>query len=297
MIKQIYRVGLAILLIAGAGVVTGQDLSQVEVKVHPVAGNVYMLTGAGGNIGVSAGPDGLLMVDDQYEPLADKIKAALAGLESGELKFILNTHYHGDHTGGNAVFGREAPIISHRNVRRRLATEQNIMGHKVPPQSEEAWPVITFDGSLSIHFNGEEIEVIHLPHGHTDGDAVIFFTKSNVVHMGDLLFAGMFPFVDLGAGGDVEGCIKNIETVLSRLPADAKVIPGHGPLSTVEDLKKNRYMLVETTGFIRAGIEAGKNLEQLQSEGLPEQWKSWAWNFIPEKTWIEIIYKSLSASD
>ena len=297
MIKHICVVGLAILLITGAGAAAGQNIGQAKITVHPVAGNIYMLEGRGGNIGVSAGPDGLLMVDTQYEPVADKIKAALGGLASGQLKFILNTHYHGDHTGGNAVFGQEAPVISHRNVRRRLATEQNIMGHKVPPKSEEAWPAITFESSMSIFFNDEEIQIIHLPHGHTDGDAVIFFAKSKVVHMGDLLFAGMFPFVDLDAGGDVEGFIKNIETVIARLPADAKVIPGHGPLSTVEDLKNNHHMLIETTGIIRAGLEAGLDLEQVQAKGLPEEWKSWSWNFIPEKTWIEIVYKSLSASD
>src|SRR4051794_2413601 len=171
-----------------------RDFSKVEIKAIKVAGNICMLEGCGGNIGVSVGPDGLLIVDDQFAPLADKIHAALKGLGDGKLKFVLNTHWHGDHTGGNAVFGAEAPIIAHENVRKRLSTEQTIRGEKTPPSPAAALPVITFDESLAVWFNGERIEVIHFPHGHTDGDSVIFFTGSNVVHMGDDFFAGRFPF-------------------------------------------------------------------------------------------------------
>src|SRR5918911_3791675 len=151
-----------------------QDFSKVEMKATRVAGNVYMLEGAGGNIGVSVGADGLLIVDDQFAPLADKIRAGLKTLGEGKLKFVLNTHYHGDHTGGNAQFSAEAPIIAQTNVRKRLATEQTVRGQKVPASPKEALPVITFDESVSIHFNGEEIRAVHFPHGHTDGDAVIF---------------------------------------------------------------------------------------------------------------------------
>ena len=160
-----------------------RDFSDVEIKTIHAAGNIYMLEGRGGNIGVSVGSDGILMVDDQFEPLADKIEAALKKLSDGQLKFVLNTHFHGDHTGGNEVFGPTAPIIAHTNVRERLKVKL----------SPEGLPIITFDTSLSIHFNGEEIRVIHFPKGHTDGDSVIFFTGANVVHMGDHFFSGRFP--------------------------------------------------------------------------------------------------------
>ena len=214
-----------------------QDFSDVRIEVTPVAGNVYVLEGRGGNIGASVGADGILIVDDQFAPLAEKIRAALKKVNPGELQFVLNTHWHGDHTGGNRVFGTEATIIAHTNVRGRLSTPQTVRGRDVEPLPIEALPVITFDESLSIHFNGEEIRVIHFPHGHTDGDSVVFFTGSNVVHMGDTFFAGRFPFVDLASGGDVKGLTRNIQTVIDRLGADAKIIPGHGPLSTPQDLK------------------------------------------------------------
>jgi cyclase len=273
-----------------------QDFSKVEIKAEKVAGNVYVLQGAGGNIGVSVGSDGILIVDDQYAPLADKIKAALKTLSEGKLKFVLNTHWHGDHTGGNVVFGPEAPVIAHDNVRKRLSTEQRIELFKstVPASPKEAWPVITFGQSLSVHFNGEEIKVIHFPQGHTDGDSVIFFTNSNVVHMGDDFFAGRFPFVDLGSGGSVEGLTKNIGEILGKLPAGVKLIPGHGPISTADDLKLYHRMLVETTDVVRKKMAAGKTLAQIKTEGLPEEWKSWGTGFIKPDVWIEIVHTSLS---
>jgi cyclase len=271
-----------------------QDFSKVEIKVVPAAGNVYMLQGAGGNIGVSAGSDGLLIVDDQYAPLAEKIRSTLKGINSGKLKFILNTHWHGDHTGGNATFGPEAPIIAQENVRKRMSTDQKVMGNAVPASPAEALPVITFQDSVAVHFNGEEIRVIHYPNGHTDGDSVIFFTKSNVVHMGDDFFAARFPFVDLGSGGSVQGMIAGVEKVLAQIPADAKVIPGHGPLSTVNDLKTYHHMLVETASIVQKQMKAGKTLEQIQAAGLPAEWKEWGSGFIDTKTWIETIYNSLT---
>jgi glyoxylase-like metal-dependent hydrolase (beta-lactamase superfamily II) len=271
-----------------------QDFSKVEIKVHPAAGNVYMLEGAGGNIGVSAGSDGILIVDDQYAPLAEKIREAIKGIHQGKLKFILNTHWHGDHTGGNATFGPEAPIIAQENVRKRLSTAQRVMGNDVPPSPAEALPVITFQDSVSVHFNGEEIRVIHYPHGHTDGDSVIFFTRSNVVHMGDDFFNNRFPFVDLDSGGSVQGMTAGVAKVLAQIPADAKVIPGHGALSDVAGLKAYHRMLVETTGIVQKGMKAGKTLAQLKAAGLPAEWKEWGSGFIKTDTWIETIYNSLS---
>jgi glyoxylase-like metal-dependent hydrolase (beta-lactamase superfamily II) len=270
-----------------------QDFSKVEIKATKVAGNVYMLQGAGGNIGVSVGSDGLLIVDDQFAPLADKIHAALKGLSDGKLKFVLNTHWHGDHTGGNLAFGAEAPIIAHENVRKRLSTDQKVLGNVVPASPPGALPVITFGDKVSVHFNGEEIKVIHFPAGHTDGDSVIFFTGSNVVHMGDDFFTARFPFVDLGSGGSVQGLTENVGKILAQLPADVKVIPGHGPLSNKEDLEKFHHMLVETTSIVEKKMKAGKTMEVIQAEGLPDEWKEWGSGFIDTKTWLSVIYESL----
>jgi glyoxylase-like metal-dependent hydrolase (beta-lactamase superfamily II) len=262
-----------------------QDFSKTEIKTTHVAGNVYMLQGEGGNIGVSAGPDGLLIVDDEFAPLADKIEAALKQINPGKLKFVLNTHFHGDHTGANAHFGRQAPIIAHANVRKRLART---------PLAREALPVVTFDESLSVHFNGEEIKVIHVPSGHTDSDSLIFFTKSNVVHMGDQFFCGRFPNIDLGGGGDVHGYLRNVEQAIEKIPPNAKIIPGHGPLGTIDELKTFREMLADTSSFVEKEIAAGKTLDQVKAEGLPERWKSWDQPPIRADRWIDILYRGLA---
>ena len=273
-----------------------QDFSKVQMKATKVAGNIYMLEGAGGNIGVSAGSDGILIIDDQFAPLADKIRAALREINPGQLRFVLNTHYHGDHTGSNVVFGKEATIIAHDNVRARLAAEQTVLGQKTPASPKEALPVITYAQSVSIHFNGEEIRVIHFPAGHTDGDSIIFFHTSNVVHMGDHFFFNAFPFVDLDHGGSVEGLTKNVGDIIARLPADTRIIPGHGQLATLDDLKRYHRMLTETTAIIRREMAAGKTLAQLKAAGLPEEWKTWGTGFIKTDRWIETIFNSLSKS-
>lgn len=279
--------------LCSVGAQAQQDLSKVEIKVTKVAGNVFMLEGAGGNIGVSVGADGILIVDDQFAPLADKIRAALKTLGEGKLKFVLNTHWHGDHVGGNQRFSQEAAIIAHDNVRKRMSSDQTIFNQKVPASPKEALPVITFDKSLAIHFNNEEIRAIHFPNGHTDGDSVIFFTGSNVVHMGDDFFAGRFPFVDIDNGGNVVNLAKNVGEIIGRLPAGVKIIPGHGPLSTIEDLKLYHRMLLETIDIVRKQAEAGKSLEQIKAAGLPDTWKSWGTGFTKTDFWIELIYRSL----
>jgi glyoxylase-like metal-dependent hydrolase (beta-lactamase superfamily II) len=286
---------LSILVLSATSRVAAQrDFSQVEVKASHVKGNLYMLNGTGGNVGVSVGDDGILIVDDKFAPLADKIRAALQGVGGGKLKFVLNTHWHGDHTGGNVVFGPEAPIIAHINVRRRLTGELKAPGRNSPPSPQAAWPVITFDESLSVHFNGEEIKAVHFPHGHTDGDTVVFFTRSNVVHLGDDFFAGRFPFVDLASGGDVEGLTKNIAEIIARLPADVILIPGHGPVSKLTDLKTYHRMLTETTQTVRRKMQAGKSLEQIRTEGVAETWKTWGSGFISTDRWLETIYNSFA---
>ena len=287
---------LVVLCLLPVAATAQTDFSKVEIKATKVSGNVYMLVGSGGNIGVSVGPDGILIVDDQFAPLADKIRAALKGIDQGKLRFILNTHWHFDHTGGNAQFGPEATIIAHDNVRKRLSTEQKIPFFKstVPASPKEALPVITFNHSLSVHFNGEDIRAIHYPNGHTDGDSVIFFTTSNVVHLGDDFFSGTFPFVDVDNGGNVVGLAKNIGEIITKLPAGAKLIPGHGPLSTIDDLRLYHRMLLETTDVVRKKVAAKKTLDQIKSEGLSDEWKSWGTGFIKTDQWIELIHISLT---
>ena len=286
--RLVYTITVAIALFLCIAAWAQMDFTRIKINTTHVTGNIYMLEGAGGNIGVSVGPDGILLVDDQFAPLAEKIRNALKELGEGPLKFLVNTHFHGDHTGGNVVFGKEAHIISHTNVRKRLQMEF---------PSKEGLPVVTFDDSLSIHFNDEEIRVIHFPHSHTDGDSVIFFTGSNVVHMGDLFFSGRFPYVDLNNGGDVEGLIKHIEQLLAELPPDVKLIPGHGPLSDIDDLKTYHQTLVATTDMIRNQIEAGKSLEEIKAAGLPKKWRSWGAGFISTGRWIEIVHRSLAKAD
>jgi glyoxylase-like metal-dependent hydrolase (beta-lactamase superfamily II) len=260
-----------------------RDFSKVEIKAIPVAKNIYMLEGSGGNIGVSVGADGILIVDDQFAPLAEKIEAALQKLNPGKLKFVLNTHFHGDHTGGNAHFGaKDATIIAHSNVRVRLAGDSK--------NQKEALPVITFDQSASVHFNGEEIKLLHHGRGHTDGDSIIHFTGANVIHMGDQFFNGGFPFIDLNSGGSVQGYIKTVVTVLEKIPADAKVIPGHGPLASVDDLRKFHSMLTETTSLVKKAVAEGKTLDQIKSAGVPDRWKDWGSGFINTARWLETLY-------
>lgn len=266
-----------------------QDFSNVEIKAIHVAKNIHMLQGAGGNIGVSVGSDGILIVDDQFAPLAGKIAAALQKLNPGKLKFILNTHHHGDHTGGNAQLGRDAHIIAHTNVRKRLGGTTS--------ETKAGLPIITFDDSLSIHFNGEEIKAIHVEAAHTDNDSIIYFAGANVIHFGDTFFSGRFPNIDLNGGGSVRGYIKNVADAIAKTPADAKLIPGHGPLSTVKELKEFHEMLVETSAIVQRAIDAGKSLDQAKADGLPEKWKSWEAPTLRTPRWIEILYSGLTAKE
>lgn len=272
------------------------DISHKTIKLSD---SVYMLQGiggfAGGNIGVSVGEDGILIVDGQFAPLADKIRAALSDIDNGELRFVLNTHWHGDHTGGNREFSKDATIVAHDNVRKRLqAPQENLFGKSLP-QPKEAWPLITFDESLTFHMNGEAIDFIHFPNGHTDGDGVVFFTESNVIHTGDHFFVDIFPFVDINAGGNVISYTKNVKRLIDQMSDDVKIIPGHGDIATLDDYKRFYDMLESTTDYVTTKMEAGMTLEQIQEIGLPEKWASWNAGFIKAKVWIASIYKSLQA--
>lgn len=268
------------------------DFSKVEVKAIKASGSVYMLEGAGGNIAVSAGEDGILIVDDQFAPLAPKIKAAMATLTDKPVRFVLNTHWHFDHTGGNELFGStSAPIIAHENVRKRLMV--GAPAWKIPPAGKGALPVITFDDKLSIHLNGEEIKAIHLPAGHTDGDIVVWFTKSNVVHMGDDFTNGKLPFIDLDSGGSARGLLANVQKIIPTIPADAKVIPGHGPMGGVKEMKAFAAMLEDAIHVVETGKKAGRKVEQLQKEKVLAKYEPWAHEFVTTSKLIEVIYKDL----
>ena len=286
---------LSLLFLTAATALTAQqrDWSKVEVKATHVAGSVHMIVGAGGNIGVSVGDDGIVMIDDQYAPLAPKVEAALKTITAKPVRFILNTHYHGDHTGGNEHFGKSAPIVAHENVRKRLVVSTSRLGTTTPAAPAGALPVLTFNDSVTIHLNGEDVRAIHMPHGHTDGDAVIWFTKSNVVHMGDDFFNPNFPFVDRENGGSVRGLIANLDKVIAMIPDDAKVIPGHGPLSDKNGLRKFAAMLKATSAAVENGIAAGKTLEQLTAEKVLAPWDSLGQGFIKTDMWTKTLYEEL----
>ncbi|MEO7538760.1 MAG: MBL fold metallo-hydrolase [Pyrinomonadaceae bacterium] len=266
----------------------------VTVKVTKVSGNVYMLQGRGGNIGALTGPEGILIVDDDYKELSEKLRDALKGLGSPTPRFILNTHWHGDHTQGNAFFGKESVIIAHANVRKRMLEPPVIFGEKIAPYVSFALPIVTYTDSMSLNLNGEEIKIVHYPNGHTDGDSVIFFTKANVVHLGDDFFVGMFPFIDLDSGGSVQGVIANVRSLIASIPADAKLIPGHGPLATLDDLRAFLQMLVETSTIVQDRMKAGKTLEEIKTAGLPAKYDAMGKGFIKTDFWINILHRSYS---
>jgi len=283
------------LICGGPAVAQQSRFDTVQVRPEHVAGPVWVLYGSGGNIGVTMGEDGTLVIDDEFAPLSPKIHAALDSIGAGRLRLVLNTHYHGDHTGGNPEFGKEAPIVAQKNVRLRLARPVVRGGDTTPPMARVGLPLVTFADSLSLHMNGDEIRVVHYPHGHTDGDAVVYFPDSHVVHMGDDYFDGMFPFVDLDAGGSVQGMARAVEAVLARIPDDTRVIPGHGKVSGVEGLRAFHRMLVGTMAVVRAGMKAGKSLDELKADGLPDEWAPWGKGFIGPDRWIETLYRSLSS--
>ena len=275
---------------------------EVTVGIVPVAGSVSMLIGqggfSGGNVGVSAGPDGILIVDDKLKTFSHKIEARLKELKTcsncGDLKFVINTHWHFDHTGGNAYFGGDAVIVAHDNVRKLMAAPQEMkfFKMKIPAAPDQALPVVTYRDSVSVHFNGEEIRVTHFPNGHTDGDSVIYFTKSNVLHLGDQYFNGLFPFIDNEHGGNVLTMTRNIGDIIKMFPADAKIIPGHGPLGDMKNLKEFHAMLKETTKIVQDRIAEGMTLKEVQSFGLPDKWKSWSW-LISTDGWLAVLYGGL----
>jgi len=297
--RFVFRV-TALVLFAGSLLLgQDQDFSKVQIKVSKVAGNIYMLEGAGGNIGASVGEDGIVVVDDQYAPLADRIQAALKGITDKPVRFIINTHYHGDHTGGNEFFQKQAPIIAHDNVRKRLeqggaAGNGGSLHMEQKPQPKGALPIITFDHDVTVHLNGEDIRALHFPAGHTDGDSVIYFPKSNVVHMGDDFVTYGFPFIDVDSGGSIDGMISGVENAIVQLPADVKIIPGHGPVSNLNDVRAYVKMLKETRAAVQDALDKKITLEQMKEKKVLDPWKKYAGDFISEDAFLETLYNSLT---
>lgn len=271
---------------------------EITIGAVPVAGKVTMLMGvggfSGGNVAVLPGPDGLLIVDDKLESFSEKLAAVLKTYGDAP-KFVLNTHWHFDHTGGNKRFA-DAVIIAHDNVRKHMAVDQEFKALKmsIPASPPEALPDVTYNERLTVHFNGEEIQLLHMPGGHTDGDTVVYFKNANVLHLGDLFFNGMFPFVDVAHGGNALAMARNIDDVIKQFPADAKIIPGHGPLATMADIKAYLAMLTSTTMHVQSAVMAGKDLKVIQAEGFPDEWKKWEWSFISQAMWIDLIHQSLN---
>jgi len=294
---------VAVLGLTSLALAQQQDFSKVQIKVTKVSGNIYMLQGAGGNIAASVGEDGIVIVDDEFAPLADKIATALKdiGVTDKPVRFVINTHYHGDHTGGNLPFGNKgSTIIAQDNVRKRLESGSKggnggAMVFEQKPEQKAALPIITFDHDVTVHLNGEDIRALHYPAGHTDGDAIIFFPKANVVHMGDDYVRYGFPFIDVTAGGSVQGMIAACEGAIAQLPADVKVIPGHGELSNVNEVREYIRMLKETSAAVQNELNAGKGLDQIKKDKVLAPWeKQYASKSLTTDLFIETLYNSLT---
>jgi glyoxylase-like metal-dependent hydrolase (beta-lactamase superfamily II) len=291
--KYLLVITLAMVLSA---TVQAQD-DPVEFTTTRLSDTVYMLKGRGGNVGVSAGEDGVYIIDDQLKPITDGLIAAVAGISDQPIKFVINTHYHYDHVGGNEALGEAGSvIIAHDNIRKRMATEQfnHFMNRSFEPFPKAALPVLTFNDKVSLHFNGESVTAYHVSQGHTDGDSIIHFPKSNVIHMGDMFFFGLYPYIDLDAGGSILGVIKAAELAISLSDENTQIIPGHGPMAKLDDLKAYRDYLVKATANVKALIDEGMNLQQVVDARPTAEWDEKL-----GKTWITpaqfaiFIYNSL----
>lgn len=293
---------LLLCLFCIAGHFTGfaqRDFSKVEIEAEKLTDNIYMLTGSGGNIGLLIGEDGVFMIDDQYAPLSEKIMAKINELTDQSVRYLINTHWHGDHTGGNENFGKKgAVIVAHKNVRKRLSTKQLIraFSREVPAAPEAAWPVITFEKDVTFHANGEDIMLMHIHSAHTDGDALVYFANSNVIHMGDTYFKGRFPFVDISSGGTVAGMIKLMDAALMIVDEETKIIPGHGTLSNKEELKAYREMLQTIYNRVKKMVDSGADGETVKAKAaeLTGGYSDWGTGFINAERFVDFIYTDLT---
>ena len=285
-------------LVAVPSCLSAQNFDTVQVRAIKAGEGVYMLQGLGGNIGVSSGPDGVILVDDQYAPLTEKIRAALAGLNPGPIRFILNTHWHFDHTGGNENFGKAGVVIvAHENVRRRMSVEQFVttFPQAVPASPSGALPVVTFTDAVTFYYNGDSISAIHVPPAHTDGDVIVWFKHANVIHMGDTFFNGRYPLVDLASGGSSEGFIATADRVLALSDANTKIIPGHGPLGDRVALQAFRTMMATVRDRIKQAIAAGRTLDQVKAAKPTADFDAvWGNGRITPTLFVEVLYQDLS---
>jgi len=288
----------ATLMLTSVALAEEQDWSKVEVKVVPVAGGVSMLVGEGGNIAVTTGKDGVFLVDDQFAPLLPKIRAAVKTLGDGPIRFVVNTHFHGDHTGNNAQLGEAgAVILAQENVRKRLGMERvnSRTGERTPPAPPAAWPLVTYADGVTLYLNGDELEVTHVARAHTDGDSIVRFRKANVVHMGDTFFKGSYPFIDVDSGGSIDGVIAAADRVLASIDAGTKLIPGHGPLGTKAELQSYREMLAGIRDRVKALIAQGKTLDQVIAARPTAQWDAtWGGGFMKPDIFVGFVHRSLT---
>ena len=292
---------IAALFVAGTtGVppVLAQDMANVQIQIVDVAEGVYMLVGRGGNIGVSAGDDGVFLIDDQFAPLTEKIKAAVATKSDQPIRFVVNTHWHGDHVGGNENMGEAGAIlVAHENVRTRMSTAQfnEVFNRTTPPSPPGALPVITFTDALTFHWNDDDLHVFHVEHAHTDGDAIIHFKKANAVHMGDTYFNGTYPFIDISSGGKIDGVIAAADVVLALSDNATKIMPGHGPLSNKAELQAYRDMLATARDRIQALVSEGKSRDEVvAARPTSDLDAEWGGGFMQPDVWVGLVYLSLT---
>lgn len=265
-----------------------------KVTLIPVAKSVYMLTGGGGNIGIVADPSGMFMIDAMDESEAEPIRQAVKSLPGGDkVRILVNTHWHNDHTDGNKTFGPGAIIIAHDNVRALLAKDQILLGTQAKALPANALPSITYSDRLTVYAGGETIRLVHFPYSHTDGDTVVFLDALKVVHMGDMFFNGMFPYLDVANGGDIDNWVRQLDIIMTTLPKDAKIIPGHGPLAGIADLRAFRKILSDSAEMVRRQMNEGKTLEQIKSAGVPADMAPWTKGFLSTADWLELVYRSL----